>query len=317
MTDIFKLTTRPKEELFFRKNDKNDPRLGEIVSTKPEDYAASDVVILACPQDEGVRRNGGRHGASLAPEAIRAQFYKFTNFEIDAKIFDIGDTIIQETLEQTHEIHTQIVERILKDNKTIIVLGGGNDVSYADGRAMAQFCDAENWLAFNIDAHFDARPDSPRNSGTPYRQLLEEDLLKPQNFFEIAWQPQANSAVYFNYLKNKKVNLFSLEEIQNSKLKIKNLLDKIGSQFMASRSLFFGFDVDAVRASDAPGASAPSPIGLTAEEFIELAKTAGKNRQTRIIEFTEMNPLFDIDNRTAKLVALALHRFCAARKQKS
>ena len=182
---------------------------------------------------------------------------------------------------------------------------------------MAKVCGAENWIALNIDAHFDVRADSPRHSGTPYRQLLEENFIKPHTFFEIGWQAQANSTAYFNYLKDKKVNLFSLEEIQNSKLKIRDLFEQMYSQSTASNSLFFGFDVDAVRAADAPGVSAPLPVGLTAEEFIEIAKFAGENRQTRIIEFTEMNPLFDIDNRTAKLVAVAMHRFCAARKQKS
>lgn len=310
MTEIFEITKRPKHELFFQRNDANERRLGEIVSIEPKDYAASEIVILGCPQDEGVRRIGGRMGAALAPDAIRAQFYKLTNFGIGAKIFDAGDTIIQNTLEETHEIHTKIVKRILNDRKKIIVLGGGNDLSYADGRAMAEAFGAENWLGFNIDAHFDVRADSPRNSGTPYRQLLEENLIKPQNFHEIGWQEQTNSSIYFDYLKVKGVNLFSLDEIQNSKFKIQDLTD-------TNRSLFFGFDLDAVRASDAPGVSAPSAIGLTAEQFIGLAKIAGENDRTRIIEFTEMNPIFDIDNRTAKLVAVAMHRFCSADKQKS
>jgi formiminoglutamase len=51
---------------------------------------------------------------------------------------------------------------------------------------------------------------------------------------------------------------------------------------------------------------------LKAEEFIELAKFAGENPQTRVIEFTEVNPKFDIDNRTAKLVAYAMHGFGTA-----
>lgn len=319
MIDIFDLTTRPKPESFFRKNDENDVRLGEIVSTKPEDYAASEIVILACPQDEGVKRNGGRTGAALAPEAIRAQFYKLTNFEIGAKIFDLGDTIIQPSLEATHDAHTRIARQILEDGKTIIILGGGNDVSYADGRAMSEIFGANDWIALNIDAHFDVRGDALRNSGTPYRQLLEENLIAPQNFHEIAWQAHGNSPVYFEYLKSKGVNLLSLEEFRDSDLEIQDLISKNCSPLAARRSLFFGFDVDAVRASDAPGVSAASPIGLTAEEFVGLAKLAGENERTKIIEFTEMNPNYDIDNRTAKLVAVAMHRFCRALsgKQKS
>lgn len=318
MTDIFRLTTRPKTELFFSKNDANDVRLGEIVSAKREDYAASEIVILGCPQDEGVRRNGGRIGAALAPDAVRAQFYKLTNFGVGAKVFDAGDTTIQNTLEETHDAHTRIVELILEDKKTVIVLGGGNDVSYADGRAMSEVFGARNWTGLNIDAHFDVRFESPRNSGTAYRQLLDENLIEPQNFYEIAWQPQSNSPVYFDYLTRKNVNLCSLEEIQESGLSIGHLIEKRFSMFRSRLPIFFGFDVDVVRASDAPGVSAPSPIGLTAADFIAAAKFAGENEQTRIIEFTEMNPNFDSDNRTAKLVSVAMHGFCrAASKQKS
>lgn len=311
MTDIFQLTTRPKQDLFFKKNDKNDVRLGEIVSTKIEDYADAEIIILGCPQDEGVRRNGGRTGAALAPDAIRAQFYKLTNFGIEAKIFDLGDTIIQNTLEGTHDIQTKVVKQILNDDKKIAVLGGGNDISYADGCAMSENFGFESWSAINIDAHFDVRADNPRNSGTPYRQLLEEKLLKPQNFCEFGWQMQVNSPIYFEYLKNLGVNLKSLAEIKESQIDSKHITELLPS---SDRYLFWGFDVDSVRAGDAPGVSAPSPVGLTAEEFIELAGFAGKNPRTKIIEFTEINPNFDIDNRTAKLVAAAIHKFLGAKK---
>lgn len=309
MFDIFQNTTRPEQDLFFVKNDPNDRRLGETVSSRIEDYETAEIVILACPQDEGVARNGGRVGAALAPDSIRRQFYKLTTFGIRAKVFDAGNTIIQNTLEETHDLHTKIVEQILRDEKKIIVLGGGNDISYADGCAMANVCSAENWLAFNIDAHFDVRRDSPRNSGTPYRQLLDGNFLKPANFYEIAYQPQAASPVYFEFLEKSGVNLISLDEFQNSNDKFQNLVADKLSTFDFPHSIFWGFDVDAVRAADAPGTSAPSPIGLTAEEFCALAAAAGKSANTKIIEFTEVNPNFDIDNRTAKLVALAMHKF--------
>lgn len=307
MFDVFRNTTRQKQELFFRKNDANDVRLGETISFQIEDYETAQIIILGCPQDEGVARNKGRIGAALAPDAIRTQFYKLTPFGISAKVFDAGDTIIQNTLEATHDIHTQIVEQVLRDGKQLIVLGGGNDVSYADGAAMQKVFGSENWLAINIDAHFDVRLDTPRNSGTPYRQLLDERLLNPKNFYEVAYQPQAASPVYFEFLQKLGVNLISLDEYQNSNFNshIENKILTSGS----SLSAFFGFDVDSVRAADAPGVSAPSPLGLSAKEFVNLAGIAGDSPQTKIIEFTEVNPNFDVDNRTAKLVAVAMHKF--------
>ncbi|MGI8638665.1 MAG: formimidoylglutamase [Pyrinomonadaceae bacterium] len=323
MFDIFQNSTRPNKDLFFQKNDANDIRLGEIVSSEVKDYETSEVVILGCPQDEGVARNKGRIGAKLAPDAIRTQFYKLSNFGIDRKLFDLGDTKIQTTLERTHDIQTQIVGRMLRDNKRLIVLGGGNDISYADGKATAEVFGSENWLAINIDAHFDVRADKPRNSGTPYRQLLEEKLLKPEYFCEFAYQPQANSPVYFKYLEDKGVTLLELAEIrQITNLNPQNLFSYLETLLLFpdrenKLNFFFGFDVDSVRASDAPGVSAPSPIGLSAEEFVAVAEFAGGNEQTKIVEFTEVNPNFDVDNRTTKLVAIAMHKFCSAYKQKS
>jgi formiminoglutamase len=313
MTEIFDLTERPSSELFFKKNDANDPRLGEIVAAGRSDYAAADIVILGCPQDEGVRRNNGRVGAALAPDSVRRQFYKLTTFGITVKILDLGNTITGETLEETHDTHYTVVKELLKDGKIIISLGGGNDISYPDGKAMAETFGAENWLGFNIDAHFDVRADEIRNSGTPYRQLLEEKLLKPENFAEMAYQPQAASPVYFEYLQKLGVMLKSLEDIQHSAFSIQHWFEFFLSAHSSSLAAFWGFDVDAVRASDARGVSAPSPTGLTAEEFVALSGFAGSRKETKLIEFTEVNPNFDIDNRTVKLAAIAMHKFCSSR----
>src|SRR3982751_2168079 len=91
MDRIFEMTSRPDAGLFFSRKDPNDPRLGEVTRSRPEDYAASRIVILGCPQDEGVRRNSGRVGAAAAPTAIREQFYKLTTNNIRWNIFDLGD----------------------------------------------------------------------------------------------------------------------------------------------------------------------------------------------------------------------------------
>ena len=77
----------------------------------------------------------------------------------------------------------------------------------------------------------------------------------------------------------------------------------------SSLNTFFGFDIDAVRSADAPGSSNPSPLGLRAGEFITLVKYAASLANTKLIEFSEVNPKYDIDGRTVKLVAIAMHRF--------
>lgn len=314
MTDLFQLTSRPDPNLFFRKNDKNDPRLGETVCTAEADYRAADIVILGCPQDEGVRRINGREGAAAAPDAIRTQFYKLTTFNIKKRIFDLGNTDVSGSLEEIHDVQLAVVKQVLQDGKRLIILGGGNDISYPDGRAMSELYGPGWWIGINIDSHLDVRSDQPRNSGTPYRQLLDEGLLLADYFFEVGFQSHFCSPVYYNYIRDMGVHRISLELLRSRAQADLELKETIKLKFInhsASLNTFFGFDMDAVRSSDAPGTSTPSPLGLKASEFIQLVKYAASLANTKIIEFSEVNPKFDVDNRTAKLVAIGMHRFCS------
>ena len=312
MSKVFDLTLRPDRRLFFTRNDSNDQRLGEIVATDQKDYQVAEIVILGCPQDEGVRRNGGRPGAATAPSAIREQFYKLTPFNIKKRIFDLGDVQLGETLEETHDRHRSVVTEVLRDGKRLIVLGGGNDISYPDGMAMAEVFGSEKWIGINVDAQLDVRIAPERNSGTPYRQLLDEGHLQPTFFYEVAYQTHFASPVYYKYLRDLGVNRISLELLRSREEADMEIKDQIRQRFIgqsSSLNTFFGFDLDAVRSSDAPGTSAPSPLGLRAGEFITLVKYAASLANTKIVEFSEVNPEFDIDNRTTRLVAIAMHRF--------
>lgn len=313
MSKFSDLTTPTNRELFFRRNDRNDVRLGEIVPQTT--FQEADIVILGCPQDEGVARSNGRTGAALAPDAIRQQFYKLTPFGISARIFDAGNTKIGETLEETHDTQAEIVMEILEAGKKIIILGGGGDISYPDGFAMAQVFGEADWIAINIDAHFDVRADRERSNGTQYRQLLEEKFLRPDYFYELGFQPHFASPVYYRYLQNLGVNLVSLDQLRSretSDLELRELMRQKFVHHSQLLSTFFGFDISAIRSSDAPGTSTPSPIGLRGGEFLNLVNFAAKLVNTRIVEFTEVNPNFDVDHRTTKLVAIAMHRFCSS-----
>ncbi len=313
MSDLFDKTMRPDPSLFYSRNDVNDVRMGQIVGRDEKDYENADVVILGNPQDEGIRRNYGRPGAAAAPAAIREQFYRLTPFNVRKRIFDIGDVRIESSLEETHDNHQAIVTEILKHNKRLIVLGGGNDISFPTGCAMADTFGSEWWIGVNIDSHLDVRLAEHRNSGTPYRQLLEGGHLLPTYFYEVGFQSHFCSPVYYEYIRDLGVHRISLELLRSRSEPDIELKEQIREKFIghsSSLNTFFGFDMDAVRMSDAPGTSAPSPLGLKASEFIQLVKYAASLANTKVIEFTEVNPEYDIDDRTTKLVAIGMHRFC-------
>jgi formiminoglutamase len=301
------LRQAPPAAVFHQRNDPYDWRLGEIVKTHPSDYAAAQVVVLGCPQDEGVRRNRGRPGAAQAPAAIREQFYKLGILGLaELRLFDLGDTRTDGALEAIHARHQSLVERVLGDGKRLIVLGGGNDLSYPDVAGLAHV--EPELIALNIDAHFDVRADTPRNSGTPYRQLLAEGYLQAERFFEVGYQPFANSPVYQTYLGDLGVSCYTRRDVQHQGIDalITRLLQTPG------QAIFWGLDMDVVTAADAPGVSAPNPAGLHAQEVIRLAELAGADRRSRVLEITEVNPYYDRDDRTSRLAAVVMWYFLQA-----
>lgn len=306
MTVIFDLTTRPDESLRYRRGEAGDPRLGEAVLTAPDQYGTADVVLLGCPQDEGVCRNGGRPGAAAAPDAVRACLYRLVA-PARFRLFDLGNTRIGDTLEATHRAQQSVVETLIRDGKIVVSIGGGNDIAYPDCAALAAA--AGETLAINIDAHLDVRESAQPHSGTPYRQLLDGGHLRPRNFYETAYQPFAVAESHLNYLAGTGVRTFSLQSVltEGVELFYRALIYRA-----EARSIFWGIDMDALRAADAPGVSAPNPTGLCGDDLLTLARIAGSDIRTRILEITEINPSFDLDNRTCRLAAAAIWTFLAA-----
>ena len=292
--------------LFYQRHDPNDVRLGEVVKRSWEDYATATTILIGCPQEEGVVRNKGRLGTAQAPDAIRAALYRLVASTSDTVLLDIGNTLIQPTLEETHTLHSELIQQFIQDGKRVVSLGGGNDLSYADCRGLAMA--GQEVLAVNIDAHFDVRADVVRNSGTPYRQLLEEGWIQPDNFYEVGSLPMVNSPIYREYLQHKGAHILDWYSVR------KQGIHAVMADILArsAQSIFWGFDMDVVHVADAPGVSAPNSLGLSAFECVEVARLAGQDPRSRVYEITEVNPTFDLDNRTSRLAAVALYEFIYA-----
>jgi len=297
------------DAVFFSKDDPHDLRLGQVVLRDKQDYARCNWVLVGCPQDEGIARNQGRTGARKAPHTIRQALYRYPVSEElqHIRLFDAGDINIADTLEETHERLEAMVTSMLADGKKALVLGGGNDISYPDGRAAASR--AKKLLALNIDRHLDVRATEPRNSGTPYRQLLDEGSFDPALFHEVAANSFANPKAYIDFVERIGAHIHYLGDLRDNGVgkTIRSIVDSSDAD-----GIFFGFDMDSVRAVEAPGVSAPGPMGLTAREICEIADVAGGDPRTLLIEISEVNPDYDLDGITSKLAANILVRAMAA-----
>lgn len=305
MNEIFDLMTHRNPELFSKKIDSTELCLGNFVLTNKEDYQKSHIVIL------GVRHSGNET-SKICSDEIRREFYKLTNFGINWKIFDLGDI---QFVENSDDKFSEILEKVLSDNKRLIVLGSAEESSFFIGRTMGNVFGNDRWLAVNVDSHLDGQLNKTNQNESPFRRLLDEKLIVPKYFYELGFQPYFCSPALYRFLQEHDVNMVSLEQLRSREtadLELRELIRQEFIQHSRSMSIFFNFSMNAVRASDAPGVTSSSPFGLRAGEFLTLVQYAAKLVNTKVIQFTDVQSDSDSDNRTAKLVAIGMHRFCSA-----
>ncbi len=187
----------------------DDPRLGEIVEFWRGDPAAlrpGRAVLIGFPQDEGVRRNGGRVGAAAAPDEIRKWLYRLTPGDpasdrdlTQRSLIDLGNVRIAGDLEKTQAALGEVVAGVLSRGGVPVVLGGGHETAYGVYLGYAAARQAVGIIS--IDAHLDVRPtlDGKGHSGSPFRQALEHPAMPLARYACLGAQPHATSRAHLRY----------------------------------------------------------------------------------------------------------------------
>jgi len=300
----------PKKFLSATKNEKS--RLGNQVQAinitllKKQPHG---IVFFGIPSDQGIRNVGGRLGAAKAPDTIRSKLYHFTSKKFSFPIYDFGNLIIPSSIEETHAGAAEAISLIRRAGHLPIILGGGHDLAYPEALSLLQ--NEKNPCGFlNIDAHLDLRnTEHGITSGSPWYLLLQNPLFKKQkcSLIEFGIQSHCNVDTLFEYAKNKKVEIHSLDKVISSPVQsFQKTLSKLTNK---KKSILVSLDIDSARSSDAPGCSAPQVRGFSAENIIQMSKLAGKHGKVRSFGIYEVSPPLDQDNRSSTLAAHCILQF--------
>jgi len=286
-------------------------------------------VILGFPFDEGVARNGGREGAKTGPERFRYWLKRYgtvrnPQWKVDLSgisVSDAGDIPPCQTLEEGHAALTRATENILAAGGIPFVVGGGNDQSYPNARALLNHLGGRPGGVINVDAHLDVRPliAGRAHSGSSFRQLLEDPAFDGGNFIEFATQGAQCSAEHAEYIQNRKARILWLDEVQRHEGAVDSFRNALGKLTWQCQSLFVSFDLDSVAACDAPGVSCPGVQGLKAHDALMIAYFSGLHLLVSLFDLSEYNPAIE-DERTGRLAAAVFYHFClgfAMREKKS
>lgn len=308
---------RPDIEIYEFPKNSDDLRIKNIIRT-PDQLSEPQIGILGIPFDKAIIDGGGRAGAKLGPFAVRQQIASYgATFDIeceidfsDLEIVDFGDVEVTGNTEETHSRVISIANELLSKGITLVVLGGGHDLSYATIKALADFYGKIGGI--NIDAHLDVRELKDGRiitSGTPFRRLLEEKIIRVGNFYEVGARGVCNSYRHFRYLRDIGVEIMTLIKFRkNIQANMKSVMEKVS---LGSDAVFVSLDIDAMAQCHASGSSAPSPDGFNPEEIKMIAFEAGRNHRVRLFEIMEYNPVYvyDFDKLTARLIVDILASF--------
>lgn len=302
------------DDVVYKTNNPYDYRLGDVLT--PIQHAtpgeAFTVAIIGVPQHIGVERNNGRSGAAAAPNAIRKQLYRLAAHTVGSAIsanrlmmVDAGDLdTVGKTLEQIHDEQHDIVESLLRKSIFPIVLGGGHDIAWPTIRAFESI--GKKYGVINIDAHADVRPlqDGKRaHSGSAFKQLLdvEHSHISPGGLVEFGLQEFSTSKHHSDAIKQAGMHVMMLDEIRMEGIAF--AWDEAMAHATTSGSTYISLDMDAFASAYAPGVSAPASDGFAPWEVARCLRNAAKKTALKAFDVAEMNPEFDVDNRTAKLAA--------------
>ncbi|QDW93259.1 formimidoylglutamase [Staphylococcus caprae] len=264
------------------------------------------VGILGYAVDKGVELNKGRVGAKEGPNAIKKAFAGLPDLNQCEELVDYGNVEHDHyALIDTQKEYAELAAKSIQNHKQTFLLGGGHDIAYAQYLATRKVYPNESIGVINIDAHFDTRDEGESTSGTSFRQILEQD--DNADYMVLGISQGGNTQGLFDYAKEKHVQYVYADELLNQvSPPIKDMIE----HFIHDHDIImFTVCMDVVDSAFAPGVSAPAVLGIYPHTVFELAKRIIPSEKVASISIAEMNPQYDLDNRTAKLVANLVHHF--------
>ncbi|MBY6208337.1 MULTISPECIES: formimidoylglutamase [Halomonas] len=275
--------------------------------------AAAGTVLTGFASDAGVARNKGRIGAAAGPTAIRQALGPMA-WHHDTPVYDAGDVACHgDGLEHAQQRMGEHLTELLDRGHLPVVLGGGHEVAYASWRGLSDHLAQQQRRScvaiINLDAHFDLRdPSELTSSGTPFAQIAADCASRrwPFRYACLGVSQAANTRALFHTASRLKTLVVEDREFRDSRIAfIKRDVQRLVAD---CDHVYLSIDMDVFPASDAPGVSAPASRGVILTHLEPILEFLRRSRKLRLIDIAEVNPAYDIDQRTARLAARLVHQ---------
>ncbi len=259
-----------------------------------------DIAIIGVLEDRNAFNN---QGCALAPDYVREKLYSLNQGPYNTRIVDLGNIKPGNKVSDTYFAIRAIVSELVKRNILPLIIGGGQDLTYAQYLAY-EALDQKVDLVI-VDPRFDL--DDPEHASeieATSTSYLNKILLHQPNYL-------------FNYsnigYQTYYVNQDSLRVMEKLLFDVNRLGDFYGnvavSEPIIRNANLLSFDISAIRSSDASGNANAGPNGFYGEEACQICRYAGMSDKLTSIGFYEFNPAYDSNGQTAMLLAQMIWYF--------
>ena len=269
--------------------------LGETMNIYRDEDAFPDLegvelAIIGVKEERGTIDN---KGCADGIDHIRKALYPLFNHWPKLRIVDLGNIRIGKELNDTYYAVNQVLTELMKNKTVPIIIGAGQDLTYTMYQVYEPTGKLINIAA--VDPMFDIGNDKEALNSHSY--LSHIILHQPNflfNFTNIGYQSYYVDTENIELMKQLLFDAYRLGVIkQNIEL----------TEPLIRHANLLSFDIAAIRAADAPGVKNASPNGFNGEEACRMTRYAGLSYKLSSIGFFEYNPHYDINARTANLIA--------------
>ncbi|WP_333780760.1 formimidoylglutamase [Tenacibaculum pacificus] len=253
------------------------------------DLSEVNIAIIGIKDGRGAPDNEGC-GENL--QYIREKLYQLFPGNWQTKIADLGNIKQGDTIKDTYFAVSSSVEYLLKKKIIPILIGGSQDLTYANYRGYDSLDQTINLVS--VDSKFDlgAMNENLRSSSFLSKIIMEQ----PNNLFNysnIGYQTYFNSQEEIELLDRLYFDAFRLGEVKDITLVEPIMRD----------ADIVSIDISAVRQSEAPGNKNASPNGFYGEEICAISRYAGISDKVTSFGIYEYNSILDSNYQTANLIA--------------
>ncbi len=256
----------------------------------------AQLAIIGVLEDRNTVDNFGS-GKDLS--AVRKNLYELYNGNWFANIIDLGNIPPGNEVEDTYFALREILEILIKKNIVPVIIGGGQDLTYANYRAYDNLEQTVNLTV--VDNKFDLGNIEEEISATSY--LSKIVMEKPNNLFNysnIGYQTFFNSQEEIDLLSKLHFDAYRLGEVASNV--------KLVEPIMRDADIV-SIDIGAIRKTEAPANNNAVPNGFYGEVICAISRYAGISDKVSSFGIYEYNAKFDDQDQTAQLIAQMIWYF--------